>query len=155
MNSYKLPLRTVTHETKRGSTSLKQPPLTKIDHLLEGELAGRPISFQEIDYTPALAASPFHISHFLSFTMDSPLSLVFLRMITSWKTSSWRRDLRFGYLILTCHFTRLGIYHLPSSALSTTSFATKLGFHDCKSRHSIFLKRLPIINILTPPPPSP
>jgi len=42
--------------------SFDQPPLTKIDRLLERELAGRPISFQETDYTPALAASPF-ISH--------------------------------------------------------------------------------------------
>jgi hypothetical protein len=43
--------------------SFEQPPLTKMDRLLERELAGRPISFQESDYTPALAASPFHISH--------------------------------------------------------------------------------------------
>ena len=43
--------------------SFDQPPLTKIDHFLERELAGQPILFQEINYTPALAASPFHISH--------------------------------------------------------------------------------------------
>jgi hypothetical protein len=43
--------------------SFEQPPLTKIDCLLERELARQPISFQEIDYTPTLAASPFHILH--------------------------------------------------------------------------------------------
>ncbi|KIM78357.1 hypothetical protein PILCRDRAFT_11335 [Piloderma croceum F 1598] len=43
--------------------SFTQPPLTKIDMLLEKELSGRPLSFRERDYTPAIAASPFYISH--------------------------------------------------------------------------------------------
>jgi len=63
MNIYKLPPHTVTHKPREAVLSLEHLPLTKIDCLLERELAGRPISFQEIDYTPALAASPFHISH--------------------------------------------------------------------------------------------
>jgi len=63
MNVYELPPRTVTHKPGEAALSFKQLPLTKIDCLLERELAGRPISFQEIDCTPALAASPFHIVH--------------------------------------------------------------------------------------------
>jgi hypothetical protein len=43
--------------------SFTQPPLTKIDMLLEKELSGQPVSFCERDYTPAIAASPFYISH--------------------------------------------------------------------------------------------
>jgi hypothetical protein len=50
-------------DLREAVLSFEHPPLTKIDHLLERELAGRLISFQEINYTPALAASPFHISH--------------------------------------------------------------------------------------------
>src|SRR5882762_298540 len=63
MNIYKLPPHTVTHKPREAVLGLEHPPLTKIDCLLERELVGRPMSFQEIDYTPALAASPFHISH--------------------------------------------------------------------------------------------
>src|SRR5882762_4096356 len=63
MNVYKLQPHTVTHDPREAVLSFEQPPLTRIDHLLEIELAGRPISFQETDYTPALAASPFHILH--------------------------------------------------------------------------------------------
>jgi hypothetical protein len=47
-------------------TSFNQPPLTKTDLLLEKELLGRPISLRESNYTPAIAASPFYISHFNS-----------------------------------------------------------------------------------------
>ena len=43
--------------------SFDQPPLTRMDKLLAQELSGRPISLRENDYTPAIAASPFYISH--------------------------------------------------------------------------------------------
>ena len=44
-------------------TSFGQPPLTRTDLLLEKELLGRPISLRESDYTPAIAASPFYVTH--------------------------------------------------------------------------------------------
>jgi hypothetical protein len=43
--------------------SFSQPPFTKMNMLLKKELSGRPVSFCERDYTPAIAASPFYISH--------------------------------------------------------------------------------------------
>ena len=39
------------------------PPLTQLDHLLHMELLGRPISFREDDYIPAIGSSPFFIQH--------------------------------------------------------------------------------------------
>jgi hypothetical protein len=47
-------------------TSFNQPPFTKTDFLLEKELLGRPILLCESNYTPAVAASPFYISHYNS-----------------------------------------------------------------------------------------
>ena len=44
-------------------TSFNQPPFTRTDLLLEKELLGRPISLRESDYTPAIAASPFYVTH--------------------------------------------------------------------------------------------
>ena len=31
--------------------------------VIDNHIPNKPVSFQEINYTPALAASPFHISH--------------------------------------------------------------------------------------------
>jgi len=44
-------------------TSFNHPPLTRTDLLLEKELLGRPILLRESDYTPAIAASPFYVTH--------------------------------------------------------------------------------------------
>jgi hypothetical protein len=44
-------------------TSFNQPPLTRTDLLLEKELLGWPISLRESNYTPAIAVSPFYITH--------------------------------------------------------------------------------------------
>ena len=44
-------------------TSFNQSPFTRTDFLLEKELLGQPISLCESDYTPAIAASPFYITH--------------------------------------------------------------------------------------------
>jgi hypothetical protein len=44
-------------------TSFNQPLFTRTDLLLEKELLGQPISLCESDYTPAIAASPFYITH--------------------------------------------------------------------------------------------
>ena len=44
-------------------TSFNQPPFTRTDLLLEKELLERPISLRESDYTPAIVASPFYITH--------------------------------------------------------------------------------------------
>jgi len=45
--------------------SMETPPHTQIDHLLHMELLGRPLSFLERDYTPAVAASPLFSAHSL------------------------------------------------------------------------------------------
>jgi len=42
--------------------SFDQPPLTKTDIILDKELV-QPITLQESNYTPAIPASPSHISH--------------------------------------------------------------------------------------------
>jgi hypothetical protein len=44
---------------------VEMPPHTPIDHLLHMELLGRPLSFLERDYTPAVGI-PF-VQHSLSF----------------------------------------------------------------------------------------
>ncbi len=46
--------------------NMEMPPHTPIDHLLHMELLGRPLSFLERDYTPAVAASPLFSTHSLS-----------------------------------------------------------------------------------------
>ena len=44
-------------------TSFNQPSFIRTDLLLEKELLGWPISLCEGDYTPAIAASPFYVTH--------------------------------------------------------------------------------------------
>jgi hypothetical protein len=55
-------------------TSFNQPPFTRTD-LLEKELLGRPISLRESDYTPAIAASPFYVTHSNSSLLLYPRNL--------------------------------------------------------------------------------
>ena len=130
--------------------SFDQPPLTKIDRLLERELAGRPISFQETDYTPALAASPFHIAHsYPSLWIVTQLGVSkndhFLENIKLEKGSALRLfdidlSLRtFGYTSPTLFCT---IDHF---------ICDELGFMIAKADTHIFSKASKY-HILTPPP---
>jgi len=137
---------------ERQLLGLKQPPLTKIDHLLEGELAGRPISFQEIDLYSC--SSSLTISHlaFLSFTMDSHFSLVFLRMITSWKNIKLEKGsaLRLFDIDLSLHT----FGHISPTLFCTIDhfICDELGFMIAKADTHIFSKASNY-HILTPLPP--
>ena len=113
--------------------SFDQPLLTKTDIILDKELVGQPISLQESDYTPAIPASP-----------SSPIpihpcgyspSLVYPRMITSWKTLSWREDPQFIYLTLICHFREKCAHHC--SLCKTLHFNRQmLPLHLWSARHA-------------------
>jgi len=90
--------------------SFDQPPLTKTAIILDKELVGQPITLQESNYTPAIPASPSHISH------PYP-SMWILTQLGAYKNDYFLEDIKlergsqFVYLTSICHFGEKHTYH--------------------------------------------
>src|SRR6266481_274217 len=68
--------------------NVEVPPHTQIDHLLHMELLGRPLSFLECNYMPAIAASPLFSTHslsplWLSTDLECPKMIILLNIPSS------------------------------------------------------------------------